>query len=65
MIECAEDVNGAQIYMGNELIGYLYPRDSIVWDKDHPWTGAVYALGLLGDTTIRGVEVELAAQKVI
>jgi len=63
LIQCTDAAVAAQIYMGNELIGYLYPGDWIMWDRDHPWTGAVYAIGLTGDTAIRGVEVELSAEE--
>jgi len=54
--------SGCQIYMGNELMHELADGESILWDKDHPWTGAVNALGWLGDSQLTGIEVELTTQ---
>jgi len=60
LLQCTDGVgNGAQIYMGNELMYDLADGDRILWDRDHPWTGPVNALGWLGHTELHGIDVEL------
>jgi len=65
MLQNHHATNSMFIYMGNEFIGTLFAGDTIVWDKDHPWTGPIYAMGGDGDSTARGVEVSLAAEQAV
>jgi len=62
-LECRDLINaGCTLYMENEMMCVLYVGQSITWDREHPWTGAVYAIGYAGDSVLVGIEVELTTQ---
>ena len=65
LLQCTHATDGVQVNMGNEYMFNLDPGDSILWDRNHPWTGSIKAIGNTGDSSLRGVEVVLAAEGTI
>lgn len=64
MIQVRDDTNGIQVYMGQFTAPfYMWPHDTFIWDKDFPWTGPIYAIGLTGDSDILVAETDLAGEE--